>query len=402
MRVLLLSHMFPRGADDWGGIFVQEQAVALREARVDVRVMAGEPIWLMPRVLRHRLVYRHLITTPTANWHAVAGIPTLYFSYLVGYRPRCVGMDGISYRREIKRLADRVRADFPFDLVHAHTAFPDGGAGAWLARRFNVPLIITEHTGPFATLTERATVRRQTERAINSADTVIAVSNALKRDMLAQVRVREADRIQVLGNGVNPELFRPEGTGPPDDGTVCALWIGGFLPVKQPLMLIDAFAMALKEDSRLRLSLVGRGFLEEEVRARIKSAAVQGQVSVFPSAPRAMVADYMRRHHFLVISSESETFGLVAVEAMACGRPVLSTRCGGPEETIGQSGTGELVDNSVGGLAKGFLAMAARHGEFCATALHEYARSRFGLNTIAERLKAVYSDSLVNKRMNNN
>jgi glycosyltransferase involved in cell wall biosynthesis len=107
-----------------------------------------------------------------------------------------------------------------------------------------------------------------------------------------------------------------------------------------------------------------------------------------------MVADYMWSHHFLVISSQSETFGLVSIEALACGRPVLSTRCGGPEEVIRGSEYGELVDNSVEDLAKGLVTMAARIAEFDPTLLHDYARRNYGLEVIAARLKETYLQML--------
>ena len=399
LRVVVLSHMFPRGPEDWGGIFVHEQVRALREAGVDARVITGDLTLLVPGILRQGKFYRHLGPAPAPKWRDVAGIPTLYFPYLAAYPPWWGRIAAVSYRREVKRLAKRVRAEFPFDLVHAHTAFLDGGAGAWLARRCEVPLILTEHTGPFSALTEQPMMRWQTERAINGADVVITVSETLKRDILARVRVREANRIQVLGNGVNLEVFRPDGDAPPDDGTVRALWIGGFLPVKQPLMLIDSFSAALRQDPRLRLSMVGTGMLEGAIRAKIQSRGVEREVSIFPSATRPMVADYMRRHHFLVISSQSETFGLVAIEALACGRPVLSTRCGGPEETVRASACGELVENSIEGLAKGFLTMSAHVGEFDAAGLHDYVRRNFGLDVIAARLKGIYMKVLEDREI---
>ncbi len=394
LKVLVLSHMFPRGSEDWGGIFVQEQVRALRAAGIDARVVVGDPELIGRRTLRQLRLWPHIRPVPRVAWQDVAGVPTLYFGYLASYPPWWGYIAAISYRRELKRLAPQIYAAFAFDLVHAHTAFLDGGAGAWLGRRFRVPFVLTEHTGPFSALTNQAVMRWQTERAIFRADVVIAVSETLKKDILARVRLRGGAPARVLANGVDPTLFRPDGTAPPNDGTVRALWIGGFLPVKQPLMLIDAFAAARLQDSRLRLSMVGTGPLEPEIRAQIRRRGVEREVSVLPSAARQVVADYMRRHHFLVISSEFESFGLVAIEALACGRPVLSTRCGGPEETVRSSEYGELVGNSVKDLARGFLAMAARIVEFDAMALHDYARHNYGFEAIAAHLREIYLEVL--------
>ncbi|MGH2360021.1 MAG: glycosyltransferase, partial [bacterium] len=366
-------------------------------AGVDARVVAGDMKVLTRRTVWQHRPWAHIRPVRGGTWREVGAVPTLFFGFLAAYPPWWGWIAARSYRREVKRLAPWIRSTFRFDVVHAHTAFLDGGAGAWLARRFSVPFILTEHTGPFSALTDQPVMRRQTEQAINRADAVIAVSETLKKDILGRIRVRDATRVRVLGNGVDPGVFRPDGTRPPPDGTVRALWIGGFLPVKQPLMLIDAFAAARLQQPQLRMSMVGTGPLEAEIRERIRSRDVEREVSVLSSATRPAVADYMRRHHFLVMSSESETFGLVALEALACGRPVLTTRCGGPEETVRSGRYGELVGNSVADLSKGFVTMAGRLPEFDERVLHDYARRNYSFEVIAARLKETYLEIVRNK-----
>jgi len=390
--------MFPRGPEDWGGIFVHEQVRALRRIGIDALVLTGDAKILTRTTLRPRTLWPHLRPTPAITPKDVWGVPTLLFRFLAAYPPWWGYVAAVSYRREVRRLVPQIYARFPFELVHAHTAFLDGGAAAWVARRFKVPFVLTEHTGPFSALTQTTIMRRQTERALQSADLVIAVSDVLRRDMRTRVRMRPDLRIEVLGNAVDTQVFRPLGSEPPADGTVRALWVGGFLPVKQPAMLIDAFALARRHDPRLRLSMVGAGPLERAIQEQIQRRGLEDDVSVLPSASRSAIANHMRRHHFLVISSESETFGLVAVEALACGRPVLSTRCGGPEETVRGSEYGELVRNSVEDLAKGFVTMAARIGEFDPVILHDYVRRNYGFDVIAARVKETYLEVLSRHR----
>jgi glycosyltransferase involved in cell wall biosynthesis len=164
------------------------------------------------------------------------------------------------------------------------------------------------------------------------------------------------------------------------------------MPVKQPVMLVEAFAKAAAREPRLRLTMVGYGVLEAVVAKRIGELGMVDRVTMLPSASRAQVADYIRSHHFLVLSSETETFGMVVLEALACGRPVLTTRCGGPEETVGGRERGELVENDCKALAKGFLAITRRLGDFDPNALASYAHTRFGHHRIAEQLVARYSE----------
>jgi glycosyltransferase involved in cell wall biosynthesis len=102
----------------------------------------------------------------------------------------------------------------------------------------------------------------------------------------------------------------------------------------------------------------------------------------------------MRAHDFLVISSETETFGLVALEALACGIPVLSTACGGPQDMIKEPWLGRIVSNDVDGLAQGLAEMAEEAGAHEPMRLAGHARDHFAWDTIAGRLIDVYAELL--------
>jgi glycosyltransferase involved in cell wall biosynthesis len=384
--------MFPRNSEGWGGIFVYEQVKALRRIGIDARAVVGNPIWVPWKsgagAAKTILIDYYGQARP--RWSDMNAVPTLFFPYLAPPARYWARMAALNYRRGLARHLQWLQREFSVDLVHSHTAFLDGNAGVHLARRFRVPLIITEHTGPFTALTETPSKRRQTERALNQADLVLAVSDFLRRQIMREVRIGDPRLIAVLANGYNPEVFKVT-SSPQDAGNaIRALWIGGFQPVKQPFLLIDAFARAQQREPRLTLSLVGHGFLEEEVRAHAAALGLGDALRFHPSASRNSIAEHIRNHHFLVVSSETETFGLVVIEAMGCGRPVLTTRCGGPEETVGDAGRGIIVENSIEGLADGFVRMTSRLREFDPIALSRYARDNYSFDVIANRLKAIY------------
>lgn len=398
MKVAVLSHMFPRTAEDWNGIFVQEQVGALRRAGVDARAIVGNPVWVPWRKGKAalRTIADHCRTPARLTWTGIGEVPTAFFRYLAPPAKLWGPLGSLGYRRGLRRYMRQLRRDFPFDLVHCHTAFLDGNAGAALARRFHIPFVLTEHTGPFSTLTRNPFMRRQTETAINRADLVLAVSEFLRAEILREVIVMRPECVSVLGNGFRPEIFYA--AAPPGAGErVRALWIGGFMPVKQPLMLINAFAEAYRREPRLTLTLVGQGELEKEMRERVAMRGLGDVARFCPSASRETIARHMREHHFAVVSSEIETFSLVALEALACGRPVLTTRCGGPQELVGDASRGEIVENSVEGLADGFVRLAGRLGQFDPEILHGYACANFGFDVIAARLKLAYENLLEQK-----
>lgn len=461
MRVLVVSNMYPRDHNPIGGIFVHEQVKALRAKGVDARVVSGGPHWLPARqpLNAARQVRWHLRHNRSPQWTQYEGVPVVYFPYFAGgfcrvdFYPRL-------YSWSLLRWIDEIRRDFPFDLVHAHTAFLDGFAGAGVARRFGVPLILTEHTGPFTLLTRTLAMRLQTEQAINAADHVLAVSSALRKDILANVRVNRPERITVIPNGVDVRAFstafdpmeilhkpgwpgdymgrddladllrrvrglafaedgvpaeqmetlrqallgtvKPsadaqdvvEGLEIKDESLIQALWVGHFVDVKRIDRLVHGFAIAHRRNPRLRLTLLGAsatgGGVEHEIREQIRKEGMGDVIRILPGTGREGVRHHMSHCDFLVVSSETETFGVVAIEALSLGKPVLSTRCGGPEDIIASPDLGVLVDKDGESIAIGFAEMAKRLPSFDAEKIRNHAIANYSFENISGRLIELY------------
>ena len=250
--------MYPRAHYPVGGIFVHEQVRALRMRGIDARVATGDPYWIQtlnPRRIAASLRDYHAQQPAWTTWDTV---PVLHFAYLCGYffRPT---IHSLTYVHGFRRQMARLRGEFPFDLVYAHTSFLDGAAGLMASRVHGCPLIITEHTGPFDMLTGNPFMRHRTRRSVVGADRVFAVSNSLKHAMLAGLAVTP-DRIDVMPNGIDPDVFHPMAGCPRRvDGLVRALWVGHHVEVKRVDRLVRAFGRALQRRPHLRLSLLGDG-----------------------------------------------------------------------------------------------------------------------------------------------
>ena len=380
MKVLVLSHLFPRPSSPWSGVFVAEQVAALRNEGIDARVLWGQGVG-MP-LARPK---------PPSVWATNGNVPNSSFAYRVPHRLwRFLAAQ--AYRAAALRACDALSGQFAFDLIHAHTAWLDGYAAVAIGRLHRKPVVLTEHSGPFSTQVENPLRRSATAQALKGAEAIFAVSAFLRSQMQAAFPDLSPGRIDVIGNGVDEGTFALA-PGRAAEEPLRAAWIGAFVPIKQPLMMLRAFSRAT-EGMQVGLDLVGIGPLEQAMRAEVETLGLGQRVTWHGSLPRQQVAECLAAADFLIVSSRAETFCVAALEALATGCPVISTRCGGPEEIVDEPDLGLIVDNNEDALAHGIAEMAQRCRSFDRTRLSRSASDRFAYPVLARRLVKTYQHLL--------
>jgi glycosyltransferase involved in cell wall biosynthesis len=224
-----------------------------------------------------------------------------------------------------------------FDVVYAHFLAPAGLLAGVAARVARAPLVLTAHGQDVRNLGRVAGLRALTARVVRTASSVVAVSGALRDELVAHVPAA-AGKAEVVDCGVDVGRFRGgdrlearRALGLPTDGPLL-LFVGGLTERKNVVRLRDAF-LAL---GRGRLAVVGEGPLRPALEG------VPG-VHLAGAVPHGAVATWMRACDALCLPSLVEPFGQVLLEAMASERPVVATRVGGPPELVTPE-VGALVD----------------------------------------------------------
>lgn len=234
------------------------------------------------------------------------------------------------------------------DLLHVHYAIPHA-TSAWIAREMlggSVPtrIVTTLHGTDITLVGQERNFWEITRFSILKSDGITAVSDYLKRETVDAFRV-PGDRIEVVPNFVDPELYNRDRypcwkTAFLRDGEKMVLHVSNFRPVKRIRDVVRTFARVQKEVPS-RLVFVGDG---PERPAAAEEAREQGITErVVFLGKQDSVAEIMACADLLLLPSQNESFGLVALEAMASGVPVIASRAGGLPEVVDHGETGFLA-----------------------------------------------------------
>ncbi|HKA35553.1 MAG TPA: glycosyltransferase [Thermoanaerobaculia bacterium] len=393
LRVLLLSRNYPNSVFPRLGLWVQWLARHLG-GECDVTVIAPVPWW--PPLPGPEEYSRFRKVEPSRR---DGSVEVLHPRFLAGPGYLFHSTEAVRYDLAIRRLTARIHRERRFDLVHAQFGYPDGVVAARLSRRLGIPAIVTEHAFQHPWLDDYPLVRRQTLGAQGGLAAHIAVSDAVRRQIVSFMGPRHD--VRVIPVGVDPETFFPRAH--PDSGPPRVLYVGYRTRAKGVDVLIEAAARLARKDPEIRFLLVGDdGYRDKRIqadrmRARAAELGLSDRITFAPGKPPQEVAGLLRESSILVLPSRRETFGAVLVEALASGTPVVATRCGGPEEIVTRE-TGVLVPpEDPEALARGIEEVLRNRGSFDPAALARYAVGRFSWDRVAKETIAVYREALTKR-----
>ena len=308
-------------------------------------------------------------------------------SLVIGGTDTALGFDP----RMRRRIAELYRAR-QFDVVHVHE--PLMPLAPWFAvRQATAPVVATFHVhrerghrwyGPYRPVL--APVMRR-------VDVRIAVSHAARRTVAEHF----PGDYTIVPNGIDIERFQQSGGPPPEmrDARPTVLFVGRLEPRKGIDVLIDAMALVQRHITNARLVIAGhgpdRGPIEAAARAASVDVVFAGRV-----ADQMLPAYYRAADVVCSPALGDESFGLVLIEAMAAGRPVVATRITGYAELLGDADCARLVEPRNPAALAGEIGalLADPHQRRALGARGAAFARRYDWSTIARQIESVYADAL--------
>lgn len=382
MKVLILSRLYPNDVDPTMGIPIEEQVKSLSR-RCEVKVVSPKsyfpPINLFKNWYKKRLVPKYQVRNEIEVYY-----PRYFW---LPYRRFFLG--GIFYfLGSIFTVLKIKMMGFDFDVIHTYFSYPDGFAAVLIGKCLKKPVVIIEGMSYFTSMMESPFCKPQIVFAIANSKKVICETHAQKKKLTSYKGIKD-EKIAVVQKGVNLKRFKLS-LRPPNQFPKRILFVGLLIPRKGIIQLINAVSRVIDMGYNLILDVIGEGELAQQVKEKVRILGLEKQVTLLGAKPNEEVAKYMQNCDLFVLPSFAESFGVVLIEAMACGKPVVTTYCGGPEDIVTKE-TGILIQpGDENALVEAIKYVLDNPQEYDAYKIRKYAEQNFDIEVVTSKMIELY------------
>lgn len=378
MKVFIVARGWPSKRDPQWGNFESDQALALSKLGHDVVVLSVDT--------RIRRYYRKLGITKEVH----SGIP--HYSFYAGAIwveiirrisiKLHIRIKGFLIRKLFKKV---FKAEGLPDVIYAHYLRICSMALA-LKSKYCIPVVGMEHWSELGYSNIKDYVRFEASRTYPNMDCQLVVSSALKENIKKNIGV---DTI-VLNNMVGKEFsyLRKE----KNEQEVHFITTGNLLPVKGFDNLISAFSLLHLPSETWSLKIIGGGKERQHLQEMINSLQLNKNIQLCGRKNRTEIIELLQNSDIYVMSSRSETFGVAAIEALACGLPIVATDCGGARDFLTKENGLMCPVNDVNKLSEAILQMYKNFRNYDRAMIASECQRCFSSEAIGKQLEEILED----------
>ena len=382
-HILFIPSWYPSSDAPLSGTFFREQAEMFAEVGHKVGVLHAtfyhlpSATWLKGPSRSISMTVENNLTVVRASKRLfqpgpLHNIPSVYRSFVR------------SHEKLALKMYDAYKAVHgPPDIIHAKATMWGAVLAKAIAEREKIPYIVTVHSSIFARNIVGPREQITARSALESANRLLSVSGTLAND-LERILGIQASNFTTVPNMIDVEKFPY--TPLPENSTFTFGYMANMVPDKGHRTLLQAF----KEVKNARLLLAGDGPLRKQLQELASAYGMDDRVEFVGTVPREKAYEFFQGIDAFVHPSRYETFGIVLIEALSTGRPIVATRCGGPNDIVRKE-DGLLVDvDDVDGLAEAMRSMI--NLEWDTQIMRNGVEARYTKSTIRNQLMDVYAD----------
>lgn len=382
MHVLILPSWYPTYPGDFGGSFFREQALALHLHGCQVGVIYPQ--------LRSLRQWKTIFSGKRGIEEELdQGMPT-YRLHGMNWYPRLPILGRKKWLADGLTLFEYyVRKNGKPDLLHAHSIFNAGILAYEIHKQYAIPFYITEHSSAFARRLVSEKEMKIAKDVVTKSSKNFAVSNEFSK-LLAKM-LPAFSPWEVMENLVN-QKFLEKPIAKKATSKFTFINVAGANENKCQSNIVDAFSRKFQQNRNVQLVIAGDGPELPRLKEQAIALGIEAQVSFLGKISRDQVLQKMSESNAFVLSSRYETFGVVVIEALALGLPVVATRCGGPETIVRQQ-DGILVPvDDVENLALAMESVYENYDQYNPVEIQQACKERFSEKAIANRLMTAYEE----------
>jgi len=393
MKICVIPSWYPPNG---GGFFQQQSEVLSKNGHeVTVLVVNGVSIkkplnWLKSFISLFQKNYAKSLEGPLTVYRQTC--PSI---------PKSEKLSTYIYALKVKQMFNKLHKDNPMEVIHVHSLIWGGYAAYKINKKWGIPYVVTEHRGRFVnnSFVEKPQLKsihsNLVKKAACNSYGVYPVSSSMI-PFLSGVINESTAKIGVLPNMVNIDKFQILPKGHSNSFTFFSL--AGLVELKGFHELIKAFNIVSKKVPSAKLVIGGDGPKRDYLEKLTRELNLESKITFTGNIEHHLVNDYMNKADAFVLATRYEAFGVVYIEAMACGLPVVTTRAGGPESII-SSDVGYLSEvGDIDELANNMIKMVNNYEQFDAVKIRQKAVEQYSEDAIYKQIIQILQEATENNK----